>query len=508
MPREMLVNVSESEECRIAVIEDGTLEELYMERSSLARLGGNIYKGKVVNVEPAIQAAFIDFGTGKNGFLHVSDLHPRYFSARKNESSEHIGRRKALRERPPIQDCLKRGQEIVVQVIKEGVRTKGPTLSSYVSLPGKYLVMMPWMSKIGISQKIEDEEVRGQMKQVADQIELPKGFGFIMRTAAQGCSKKVIQDDLNYLVRLWHAIEKRMAKVPAPCELYQESDLVIRTLRDIFSSSITRVVCDSEVICQRVRDFLAIAGKRFGNRVQYYDGKTPIFHNYKIEQEIDKIQSKRVELRSGGFIVIESTEALVAIDVNSGKYREERNAEETAFNINCEAAIEIARQLRLRDLGGLIVCDFIDMRHDKHRREVERVFRNEMKKDRARSKIVKISPFGIIEMTRQRMRPSLQSSTYIECPCCRGAGYVKTQESVALEAIRMLNVAAAHEAVRRIEMIVAPNVETYLQNEKRVAISQIEQKSDKRIVIRAGEVHQGQETSLICYDERGMVVKV
>lgn len=508
MAREMLVNVSESEECRIAVIEDGLLEELYTERSSLARLGGNIYKGKVVNVEPAIQAAFIDFGTVKNGFLHVSDLHPRYFSARKNETSEHIGRRKALRDRPPIQDCLKRGQEIVVQVIKEGVRTKGPTLSSYVSLPGKYLVMMPWMSKIGVSQKIEDEEVRSQMKQVADQLELPKGFGFIMRTAAQGCSKKVIQEDLNYLVRLWHAIEKRMNQTPAPCELYQESDLVIRTLRDIFSSSITRILCDSDVVCQRVKDFLAIAGRRFGNRVQYYDGKTPIFHQYRIEQEIDKIQSKRVELKSGGFIVIESTEALVAIDVNSGKYREERNAEETAFNINCEAAKEIARQLRLRDLGGLIVCDFIDMRQEKHRREVERVFRNEMKNDRARSKIVKISPFGIIEMTRQRMRPSLQSSTYLECPYCRGTGFVKTQESVALEAIRMLNLAGAHENVRRIELVVAPNVESYLQNDKRATVAQIEQKSDKRITIKPGEVHQGQEVNLICYDDRGMVVKI
>jgi ribonuclease E len=508
MAREMLVNVSESEECRIAVVEDGVLEELYMERSSSARLAGNIYKGKVVNVEPAIQAAFIDFGIGKNGFLHVSDLHPKYFSARKNESSEHIGRRKALRERPPIQDCLRKGMEIIVQVIKEGVRTKGPTLSSYVSLPGKYLVMMPWMSKMGISQKIEDDEVRMQMKQVADQVELPKGFGFIMRTAAQGCSKKTIQDDLNYLVRLWHAIEKRMNKVPAPCELYQESDLVIRTLRDIFSSSITRIICDSEVVCQRVTDFLMIAGRRFGNRVQFYEGQTPLFHEYKIEREIDKIQSKRVELRSGGFVVIESTEALVAIDVNSGRYRAEKTAEETAFNINCEAAIEIARQLRLRDLGGLIVCDFIDMRQDKHRREVERVFRTEMKKDRARSKIVKISPFGIIEMTRQRMRPSLQSSTYLECPYCQGSGFVKTQESVALEAIRMLNLAAAHEHVRRIELVVAPNVETYLQNEKRSALAQIEQKSDKRILIKAGEVQQGQGVNMICYDERGMVVKI
>jgi ribonuclease E len=508
MSREMLVNVSESEECRIALIEDGTLEELYIERSSLARLGGNIYKGRVVNVEPAIQAAFIDFGTGKNGFLHVSDLHPRYFSARKNESTEHIGRRKALRERPPIQDCLRKGSEIIVQVIKEGVRTKGPTLSTYVSLPGKYLVMMPWMSKMGISQKIEDDEVRLQMKQVADQIELPKGFGFIMRTAAQGCSKKVIQEDLNYLVRLWHAIEKRIVQVPAPCELYQESDLVIRTLRDIFSSSITKIICDSEVICQRVRDFLTISGRRFGNRVEYYDGKTPIFHQYKIEQEIDKIQSKRVELKSGGFLVVESTEALVAIDVNSGRYREEKNAEETAFNINCEAAKEIARQLRLRDLGGLIVCDFIDMRQDKHRREVERVFRNDMKRDRARSKIVKISPFGIIEMTRQRMRPSLQSSTYLQCPYCQGTGFVKTQESVAIEAIRMLNLAAASDGVRRIEVVVAPNVEAHLQNEKRTAIAQIEQKSDKRITIKAGEVHQGQEVNMICYDERGMVVRI
>ena len=513
MAREMLVNVAESEECRVAVVEDGSLEELYLERASLSSHVGNIYKGKVVNIESGIQAAFIDFGIGKNGFLHISDLHPRYFpnaggTDKHRRDAESIGRRKSIKERLPIQSCIHKGDELVVQVTKEGINTKGPTLSTYLALPGKYLVMMPWMRKQGVSHKIEDEDERARLRQILEESKPPKGQGFIIRTAGQGCSKKNIQNDLRYLGRLWRTIEKRIEKEKVPAELYQESDLVIRTLRDVFNSKISRIVCDSESVVRKIRDFVSIATPRLKRRIMYYDSKVPLFHKYQIEDEIAKVQSRTVWLKGGGSIVIEQTEALVAIDVNSGRYRKSQSAEQTAYKINMEAATEIARQLRLRDLGGLIICDFIDMLNEKHRRDVERAFRAAAKNDRARSKILRISRFGIVEMTRQRMRPSLQSSTYLACPHCGGTGFIKSHESLAIEIVRLLNLSVSKKQIKRIELIVSPEVADYLQNEKRSAITQMEQLSDKRVIIHSSPNYTGEKHDLVCYNERGSVVKL
>ena len=508
MAREMLINVAETEECRVAVVENGSLEELYIERASLASRVGNIYKGKVVNIESGIQAAFIDFGISKNGFLHISDLHPRYFAPSKSGQVESVGRRKSLKERLPIQNCLHKGQQLVVQVTKGGIKTKGPTLSTYLSLPGKYLVMMPWMRKHGVSHKIEDDQERTRLRNILEDSKPPKGQGFIIRTAGQGCSKKDIQNDLRYLGRLWGAIKKRIENEKASAELYQESDLVTRTLRDVFNSKISRIICDSESVARKIRDFLLIATPRLKGRVTYYDGKVPLFHKYKIEDEITKVQSRTVQLKGGGSIVIEQTEALVAIDVNSGRSRRQQSAEQTAYQTNIEAATEIARQLRLRDLGGLIICDFIDMRTEKHRREVEKVFRSAVKADRARSRILRISKFGIVEMTRQRMRPSLQSATYLACPNCAGTGFVKSHESLAIEIIRLLNLSAAKPQIKRIELSVSPEVADYLQNEKRTVIIQIEQFSEKRIVIHSDPNYAGEKHNLLCYNERGSVVKL
>jgi ribonuclease E len=508
MAREMLINWLQSEECRVAVVEEGGLEELYLERASFGSHVGNIYKGKVVNVEAAIQAAFIDLGTGRNGFLHISDLHPRYFSGTGGGHTESIGRRKSLKERLPIEDCLRKGSELVVQVTKEGVKTKGPTLSTYLALPGKYLVMMPWMRKHGVSHKIEDEDERRRLRQILEQSNPPKGQGFIIRTAGQGCSKRDIQNDLRYLGRLWGAIKRRIETEKAPGELYQESNLVIRTLRDVFNSKISKIICDSENVVRKIKDFLHIAAPRLKRNVVYYDSKVPLFHKYRIEGEIAKVQSRTVELKGGGSVIVEQTEALVSIDVNSGRYRKGQNAEQTAYKINMQAAIEIARQLRLRDLGGLIICDFIDMRGEKHRREVEKAFRAAVKADRARSKILRMSRFGVVEMTRQRMRPSLQSATYLACPHCAGSGFIKSHESLAIEIIRLLNLSASKEQIKRIELFVSLEVGDYLQNEKRVAITNIEQISDKRITIHSAPDYTGEKHSLICYNERGSVVKL
>ena len=508
MAREMLINVAESEECRVAVVEDGSLEELYVERTSLNSHVGNIYKGKIANIESGIQAAFIDFGVGKNGFLHISDLHPRYFSSKTSESSENIGRRKALKERPPIQSCLRRGQEIVVQVTKEGIKSKGATLSTYLALPGKYLVMLPWMKKHGVSHKIEDEEERNRLREIFEQCNPPKGMGFIIRTAGQKCSKRDIQNDLRYLRRLWRTIEKRIETEKAPGELYQESDLVIRALRDVYNSKISKIICDSENVVRKIKDFFSIATPRVRQKVVFYDSKIPLFHKNKIEEEISKIQSRKVELKNGGSIVIEQTEALVSIDVNSGRYRKQHNAEETAYESNVEAANEIARQLRLRDLGGLIICDFIDMRNNSHRKAVEKAFRTAMKNDRARSKILSISRFGVVEMTRQRVRPSLQSSIYLACPTCGGTGFLKSHESLAIEIIRLLNLSASKEQIRRIELFVSPEVADYLQNIKRSSIAQIEVNSDKKVIVHSAPDYSGERHEMVCYNDRGSVIKI
>lgn len=505
MAREMLINVSEGEECRVAIVENGSLEELYTERASLVSHVGNIYKGKIVNIEPGIQAAFIDFGAEKNGFLHISDLHPRYFGSKNSE--ENIGRRKALAQRPPIQKCLKKGQNIVIQVTKEGINTKGPTLTTYISLPGKYLVLMPWMTKVGVSQKIEDEDQRKKLREMIDGISLPKNTGLIVRTAAQLATKRELQNDIGYLKRLWNVISKRMDSDKTPIEIYQESDLAIRTVRDIFDSSISKILCDNDHVTKKIRDFLSIVQPRLKRRANYYDGKAPLFNKYNIEREIEKIQSRRVELKSGGSLVIEQTEALVAIDVNSGRYRKQTDAEKTALKINQEAAKEIVRQLKLRDLGGLIVCDFIDMRDNRNKRQVEKEFRNALKSDRARSRALKMSLFGLIELTRQRMRPSLQSSTYLKCPHCNGIGVIKSFESQAIEILRTLRLAASKKEISLIELTVAPDVASFLLNQRRSMLAGIEEESSKEIRIHADMLNTSAQPKIGCFDERGAVVR-
>lgn len=505
MSREMLINVSQGEECRVAVVENGSLEELYTERSSLVSHVGNIYKGKVVNIESGIQAAFVDFGAEKNGFLHISDLHPRYFGQK--DSEENIGRRKALAQRPPIQKCLKKGQSVIVQVTKEGINTKGPTLSTYISLPGKYLVLMPWMTKVGVSQKIEDEEERKKLREAIEGITLPPNTGLIVRTAAQLANKRELQSDIAYLRRLWNVISKRIDSEKTPNEIYQESDLAIRTVRDIFDSTINKILCDNEQVTKKIKDFLSIVQPRLKRRVNYYDGKNPLFNKYNIEKEIQKIQAMRVELKSGGSLVIEQTEALVAIDVNSGRYRKQTNAEQTAFKINQEAVVEIVRQLKLRDLGGLIICDFIDMRDHRNKREIEKEFRNALRSDRARSKALRMSAFGLIELTRQRMRPSLQSSTYLKCPHCNGAGVVKSFESQSIEILRTIRLAALKNEIRRIEVTVASDVSNFLLNQRRAALVQIEKDHQKEIRIYADVLGDSVQPKLVCYDERGSVVR-
>src|SRR3954451_6169632 len=508
MAKEMLINVSEGEECRIALMEDGRLDELYMERTSSTSHVGNIYKGRITNVEPSIQAAFVDFGLGRNGFLHISDVLPTYFGRKGDGIEEFVGKKMARRDRPPIQRCLRRGDEIIVQVIKEGIGTKGPTLSTYLSVSGKMLVMMPGVNGRGVSRKIEDDDERRRLKQILDSLDPPEDCGFIIRTESVGKTKAEIERDLKYLARLWEQIKRIRDNQAAPVELYTEGDLITRTVRDVFSSDVDRIIVDNREVADRVRDVIKITNPRTQNRVELFEETVPLFHKHGIEREIELMYSRHVPLPSGGSLVIDSTEAIVAIDVNSGKFRDHSDAEMTAFKTDMEAADEICRQLKLRDLGGVIICDFIDLRYERHRRDLEKKLHDLLKDDRAKTKVLRMSQFGIIEMTRQRMRPSLKRSVYFDCPHCKGAGLVKTPESMSIDVMRRLAIAVHDQRVQRVELAVCPDVNFYLQNRKRGALADLEGQTGKRIVVRAEPTMGLDEMRLELFDQRDGLVMI
>ncbi|MEM9021369.1 MAG: Rne/Rng family ribonuclease [Planctomycetota bacterium] len=482
----MLINFVPGEECRIAIVEDGKLEEYYQERASAESHVSNIYKGRVTNIEPAIQAAFVDFGLERNGFLHTSDLHPKYFPGKDREAFEKVGKKTARRDRPPIQKCLKRGDEVLVQVLKEGIGTKGPTLTSYLSIPGRFLVMMPDMQQLGVSRKVEDDEARKETRKILKELDPPKEFGFIARTAAIGQTKTDIKRDLSYLVRLWKNIERNRKKIKRTGELYAESDLVIRTIRDVFTTDIEKVIVDDLTAARRAEDFLRVASPRTKTQVLYYDDPVPLFHRKGVETQIELITAREVPLPSGGALVIDQTEALVAIDVNSGKSRGARDAETNALNTNLEAVDEICRQLRLRDLGGIVVNDLIDMRPARNRKKVEQRMRDNLKKDRAKTRIGPISTFGLLEMTRQRMRPSLKKSTHTECRHCRGLGYTLSAETVVLAVMRRLALVMQRQDVTRVELTISPDVAFQLLNRKRGELTHLEETYDKPVLVRVG----------------------
>ena len=536
MKQEMLINVSQPEECRIAIVEDGVLEELYVERTGHDSYVGNIYKGVVVNLEPSIQAAFVDFGVGRNGFLHISDIEPQYFrqggydpdrpiepAGRRRASSQGNGdedaedrprpRNRGFRAgarpriKPPIQEILRRGDEVVVQVIKEGIGTKGPTLSTYISIPGRYLVLMPPLGRVGVSRKIEDEEIRRRLRDIMLELNPPKGLGFIVRTAGSDRSRKELSRDLAYLLRLWKVIVRRIKKSSGPVDIYEESDMIIRTIRDIFTGDIDTIYIDEPSAYERAREFLQLVMPRYVSRLQLYEGKEPLFHKYHMDEEIAKIHSRTVPLRQGGSIVIDQTEALVAIDVNSGSFRADDSAEETAYQMNLLAAREIARQIRLRDLGGVIVNDFIDMRKERHRRGVERALRDAVKRDRARTKILRTSPFGLVEMTRQRIRPSLKRSVFRDCPACHGTGQVKTAESMGIEVIRLLILASQRSDIKDISVTVAEDVAEYLNNRKRRELSRLEDEGNMTVQVLGAEEASPEYLVVQCHDSEHREIK-
>jgi ribonuclease E len=551
MKQEMLINVAQAEECRIAIVEDGVLEELYLERTSQHNYVGNIYKGRIVNLEPSIQAAFVDFGVGRNGFLHISDVEPQYFrqggydprkailpngggpsrdadfepseegeEPRGQGRDRNGGRRGAAgaktaryrtgvrpRFKPPIQEIFQRGDEVLVQVIKEGIGTKGPTLSTYISIPGRYVVLMPALGRIGVSRKIESDEDRRRLRDILRELNPPKGVGFIVRTAGTDRTKKELSRDLAYLLRLWKVIVRRIKKTSGPVDIYEESDMIIRTIRDIFTGDVGTIYIDEPKAYERAKEFLQIVMPRYVSRLQLYEGREPLFQKYHLDEEITRINQRHVPLRGGGSLVIDQTEALVAIDVNSGSFRTDGSAEDSAYQLNQIAAREIARQLRLRDLGGVIVNDFIDMRKERNRRGVERTLRDSVRRDRARTKILRTSPFGLIEMTRQRIRPSIKRSVYKECPSCGGTGVVKSAESMAIEVVRKLLMCAHAGQVARITVTVEEEVANYINNKKRRDLVQLEQENNVEVQVVSGEGLSPEYLKIECVDASGREVR-
>ncbi|TCS71470.1 RNAse E [Sulfuritortus calidifontis] len=471
--KRMLFNATQAEELRVAIVEGQKLIDLDIESASKEQRKGNIYKGVVTRVEPSLEACFVDYGAERHGFLPFKEIAR---SALSGAEGGELGRGR-------IQDFLKEGQELIVQVEKDERGNKGAALTNFISLAGRYLVLMPNNPRGGgVSRRIEGEE-RNELRDALAQLEVPSGMSLIARTAGIGRSVEELQWDLNYLLQLWQAIDSAAKSQKGAFLIYQESSLVIRAIRDYFTADIGEILIDTPAIYEQARQFMAHVMPNNVNRVKLYTDSVPVFSRFQIEHQIENAYSRTVPLPSGGAIVIDHTEALVAIDVNSAQATKGADIEQTAFNTNLEAAEEVARQLRLRDLGGLIVIDFIDMENQKNQREVEERLRDSLRHDRARIQLGKISRFGLMELSRQRLQPSLGETSYVTCPRCAGTGHVRSTESFALHLLRMLQEEAMKENTGAIHLQAPVEVATFLLNEKRTDILNIEARHKVEVML-------------------------
>jgi ribonuclease E len=472
--KRILFNATHSEELRLAIVDGQKLLDLDIESSTYQLKKGNIYKGRVTRVEPSLEAAFVDYGTERQGFLPLKEISRAFFTGYDERTP--MGQVK-------IKDVIKEGQELVVQVDKEERGTKGAALTTFISLAGRYLVLMPNNPKGGgISRRIEGEE-RAELRDAMAQLTVPNDYSLIARTAGIGRSAEELQWDLDYLVNLWDAVSKAAADRPAPFLIYQESNLVVRATRDYLRQDIGEVLVDNQEIYERMKKFMEQVAPQWLERLKLYKDETPLFSRYQIEHQIESAFSREVRLESGGAIVFDKTEALVTIDINSARATKGADIEETALNTNLEAAEEIARQLRLRDLGGLIVIDFIDMTPMHHQRQVENRLIDALKVDRARVQVGRISRFGLLEMSRQRLRPSLGESSSLVCPRCDGTGHVRSIQSSALSVLRMIQEEAMKENTAAVHVHLPVTTATYLLNEKRIELNAIESRVGTPIMV-------------------------
>ena len=475
MSKSMLVNVAAEEEYRVAVVDNGVLDLFEIETLSRENIKGNIFKAIVEGVNPALEASFVNYGGDRAAFLPLDEINFKLYPAR----GEGAGKGRGAR----ITRHLEKGMEILVQVIRDSYANKPPTLSTYYSLPGRYLVLMPGADAAGISRKIEDEEQRVRLRRILESLTIPEGFGVIVRTAGMETSPRELQADLDSLLELWKSIERAKDDARAPSLIYQERDLVIRTARDHFTSDIGEVLIDDEPTWRRLRKFFDAHMPEKADLVKLYTGDKPIFSRFNLEDQIERIYKRVVTLKSGGSISIDQTEALTAIDVNSARSVRGASSEETAARTNLEAADEIARQLRLRDIGGLIVIDFIDMESSRHIRQVERAFSTAMTRDKARYDVTRISKLGLMEVSRQRLKATKSASSFSKCPVCAGDGMVRTPEAAGRAAFRKIQARVARGELAGVKVYLAPEVALYLLNQKRDDLQRLESRNGLKIEV-------------------------
>jgi ribonuclease E len=478
----MLINAQRPEELRIAVVRDHTLENFQVDVAESGLTRGNIYRGSIVNIQPSLNAAFIDYGAERHGFLAIQDVVPEayYHEPRSGQ--------------PRIEDVLERGKPIVVQVARDAIGQKGASLTTSLSLAGRYLVLTPFDDTRGVSRKVEDEETRKKLKSLVANLELPPGCGVIVRTNALDQNKTAISRDLAALLRLWKRVQAAALAGKSSRLLYSDQDLIVQALRDHLDSSIEEVLVDDDAAFQKVQAYIEAFLPRAKIRLERYEDRLPLFSRFDLEPQIDSIYERRVELPSGGSIVIDGTEALTAIDVNSGRSTRAATQEETALHTNLEAATEVARQLWLRDIGGLVVVDFIDMRASKNQRRVEKAMKDAMKSDKARSSVGRISPNGLLEINRQRIQQALQVRTHRPCPTCAGTGRLASPEMVTLSLLRRIEARAASGLVQGVRISLHPELADAMQNSRRQELAELEREFDLRIeVIAAAGLHRPEE---------------
>jgi ribonuclease G len=483
MFREIVIN-ADPHETRIAVLEDAELVELLLERPEERRLVGDIFKGRVSAVLPGIQAAFVDIGQPKSAFLHMSDMLESILDFEMFDIDEgHQPPPTRAREEMKIEDYLQKGQEVLVQIIKEPIGTKGPKVSGRISLPGRYLVLMPGLDHAGVSRKIADRDERQRLRRILQALK-PKGAGIICRTVGEGKGEKEFSQDVTYLLDLWAQIDQTAQTLSAPALVHREMELMTGLIRDLFTDEIDRVVIDSEDAYRQTLAYLSAFSPDLKNRVKLFKGDGPIFDEYGIEAEIVKTLERKVWLKKGGYIVIDHSEALVAIDVNTGRFTGKRSPEETILKTNLEAAKEIARQLRLRDMGGIVVVDFIDMEQETSKRQVVDTLRQALRTDRARTKVYPVSELGLVEMTRQRERPSLLHYYSDDCACCAGSGKVLSLPSLAMKIERYLRRIGAHSKEKNVQLRVHPELATFLYDERTERLAALENHLGLRVDLR------------------------
>jgi len=484
----LLVNAEEPEECRLALLADGRLDSIHVTTLSSKQTKNNIYKARIVAIESNLQAAFVDYGTNKNGFLPFNEIHPEYYKQEISQSNKKLIEQRQWKKLR-IHDILERGTEVLVQVVKEEVGNKGANMTTYLSIPGRCVVLMPGSDSSGISRKISGAERRSQLREIMSNLSIPEGVGWIVRTASLDITKTALTKDVRFLGRLWREIKKKGQMLNGVGMVYQDHDCVLRFLRESFTPEIKEILVDDLTAFEKVKDFLdMLPARQKGAKARLHKGSRPIFNQFNVEDQIESIYQPQVPLHSGGSIVIDPTEALVAIDVNSGSTGKGKNFEESIFKANMEAATELARQLRLRDLGGLIVVDFIDMRINKNIREVERQVKKAMKRDRAKVDTSRISKFGLMQISRQKLGAPIETSNYRVCENCKGRGVVRSVETLALFYLRRIQTGVSRKNVTRVECHFPLDVAQYLLNNKRQEIGEMEVNNKISIVIVADPV--------------------